>query len=163
MQADHERRIRADGSRAPADARQPRTWRVRLLCGDMQLPGRGLPAAHQTRRLVGLVATMVVVSGMLMALDAPRTLGLYLLLLGGVEGLLLAAWVFLRALQWWRGRCRGRLGAGRAARGRAWAVRPLASLGVSRRRGGSRRPEVDWRVLEAAWLFLLLLWFGVRS
>lgn len=163
MQAEDERWRRAKGLMPRASAHQARRWRIRLLCGHLQLSARFLPDAQQMNRLMTLVVVMLLVSGMLMALDAPRTLGLYLLLLAGLEGLVVMAWGVLLALQWWHAWCSRHPPTPRVRRRANQTGRTGAFAWASRRRGGWGRSELDWRLFEAAWLFLLLLWWGVHS
>lgn len=133
--------------------------RLRWTLGHVDLPAARRAPVKGVNRLLVLGAAMVVSCGLLMALDAPRTLGLFLLLLLGLESLVLA----LAAV--------GPLMRGMRIRGRGSRRRHPRAGGASgnRARQGHRMGHpsagavLDWRPLEWAQMGLLLLWAVVRN
>jgi hypothetical protein len=137
--------------------------RLRWTLGHVDLPAVRHAPVKGANRLVALGSMMVVSCGLLMALDAPRTLGLFLSLLLGVEVLVLA------------GAAVGQRWNKREAHGRQWRKRHPSKGGArgrsaARGRRSSHPPApssvgavLDWRPLEWAQVGLLLLWVVVRG
>ena len=114
-----------------------------------------------------LLSVMLVACGALMALETPRTLGLLVWLLTALEVALLAALSVTRLLSAWRARARSRLV---GSRQRRWATARFHQPSIESPVSASKRPkgpepltpELDGRVLEAAWVFLILAWWLAR-
>lgn len=142
--------------------RQP--WRLRLAMGQLLLHGRFGQYAGSAARLMPLLSLMLVACGVLMALEAPRTLGLMVLLLTALECALLIGLFLARVLSGWRMRSRSRLMAGRQLPSMG-ARLPGSTIPSSVSAVGLHKdlapvtPVLDGRVVEAALLFLILAWW----
>jgi hypothetical protein len=115
-------------------------------CGRLRVPaGGGLVASIPVNRVLALSAAMLVCVGVLMAQDAPRTLGLLVVLMLLLESMVwaMAALVALKPLR------------------RRTRRRPQRPIRTARAESTDAR-TLNWWIYEAALLLLIVTWLMTR-